>query len=106
MADPNPPGPPPAPPITSGSELLLVVFQCLGAHGVMFICIILLLRRPAWDVSVVDVVYWADSIALLVLQGRAARAAGTTREWARPRLQLVAVAVVLWAGAQAVQLID
>ena len=106
MVDPNLPGPPPAPPITSGSEFLLVVFRCLGAYGVIFICIILLLRRPAWDLSVVDVVYWVDVIALLVLQGRAARAAGTTREWARAGLQLVAVAVVLWAGAQSVQLID
>lgn len=106
MADPNPPGPPPAPTITSGSEFLLVVFRCLGAYGVMFICIILLLRRPAWDLSFVDVVYWLDLIALLFLQGRAARAAGTTREWARARPQLVAVALVLWAGAQSVQLID
>ena len=106
MADPNPPGPPPAPPITSGTEFLLIIFRSLGAYGVMFICIILLLRRPAWDLSGVDAVYWVNLIALLVLQGRAATAAGTTREWARARLQLVAVAVMLWAGAQSVQLID
>src|SRR5262245_43349191 len=105
MADPNPPGPPPDPPITSFSEFLLMVFRSLGAFGVMGICIILLLRRPAWDLSLVDVVYWVNLTALFVLQGRAARAAGTTREWARTRLQLVAVALLLWAGAQSVHLL-
>jgi hypothetical protein len=105
MADPHPPGPPPAPPITSGGAFALEVFRSLGAYGVMFICVILLLRRPAWDLSVVDVVFWTNLIALLVLQRRAA-AAGTTRESARARLQLLAVALLLWAGAQSVQLID
>ena len=106
MTDPNPPGPPPAPPITSGSEFLLMVFRSLVAYGVLFVCVILLLRRPAWDLSLVDVVFWGVLILLLVLHGRAARIAGTTREWGRARLQHVAVALLLWAGAQSVQLID
>ena len=106
MTDPVPPGPRPAPPITSCSEFLLVIYRSLGAFGVGFICIILLLRRPPWDLSIVDVVFWANLIALLVLQGRAASVAGTTHEWKRVRVQLVAVALLLWAGAQSVHLME
>jgi hypothetical protein len=103
MIDPYHPGPPPVPP--SFSEVALRVYRSLVAYGVMFACIVLLLRRPAWNLSVVDVVFWANLTLLLVLQRRAA-AAGTTRESARAGLQLLAVALLLWAGAQSVQLID
>jgi hypothetical protein len=85
------------------SEVALIVYRSLVGYGVMFACIILMLRRPAWNLSVVDVVFWANLIVLLLLHARTAR--GTKREWARPRLSHVAAALLLWAGAQSVQLI-
>jgi len=103
MIDPYHPGPPPDPP--SFSEVALRVYRSLVAYGVMFACIALLLRRPAWNLSVVDVVFWANLTLLLVLQRRAA-AAGTAREWASPPLGHVTLALLLWVGAQSVKLID
>ena len=105
MTDPNLPGPPPPAPITSGSSFLLEIFRGLGAYGLLFACIILLLRRPAWELSAIDVVFWGVLILLLVLNGRAAKVSGTTREWGRSRLHHVAGALLLWVGAQSVQLI-
>ena len=104
VIDPYHPGSPPTPP--SLSELALAAYRSLGAYGVMFACIILLLRRPAWEFSVVDMVFWANLIVLLVLRARAAKVSCTTRELARPRLSHFAVALLLWTGAQSMQLVD
>ncbi len=105
MTDPELPDCPQAAPITSGSAFLVELFRGLGAYGVLFACIILLLRRPAWDLSLIDAVFWGVLILLLILNGRAAQIAGTTRAWGRARLQHVVVALLLWVGAQSLQLI-
>ncbi|MDO8361288.1 MAG: hypothetical protein Q7V88_00180 [Actinomycetota bacterium] len=105
MTDPDLPGPPPPAPITSSGSFLLEIFRSIGAYGVLFVCIILLLRRPAWDLSMIDAVFWGVLILLLIVHGRAAKVAGTTRAWGRARLQHVAVALLLWVGAQSVHLI-
>lgn len=108
MTDPDVPAPLPSPPqapITSGGAFLLEIFRGIGAYGMLFICIMLLLRRPPWDLSLVDVAFWGILMLLLVLHGRAAKVAGTPREWGRERLLHVVVALLLWVGAHSVQLI-
>jgi len=105
MTDPERPVQPTASPITSSSGFLLEVFRAIGAAGVMFVCIILLLRRPPWDLSPVDAVFWGTLILLLVVQGRAAKAAGTTRAFRSTWWRMVCVALLAWVGAHSVQLI-
>lgn len=104
MTDTERPVPPPASPITSGSGFLLEIFRSFGAAGVMFVCVILLLRRPAWQLSPVDAVFWGTLVLLLVAQARAASVAGTMRAFARTWWRVVAVALLAWVGAHSVQL--
>lgn len=105
MTDPERPVPPTASPITSSSGFLLEIFRSLGAVGVMFVCVILLLRRPPWDVSLVDAVYWGTLILLLVAQAHAAKVAGAARTFRRTWWRVAAVALLAWVGAHSVQLI-
>ncbi|HEX6813384.1 MAG TPA: hypothetical protein VF384_17320 [Planctomycetota bacterium] len=106
MTDPRPPVPPSTAPITSGGEFLLQVFRFLVGYGILFVCLILLLRQPAWSLSVVDAIYWGALGAVLLLGRRAAKAEQTLGEWARARNLHLAVACALWIGAQSVHLID
>jgi hypothetical protein len=106
MTDPRPPAPPSTAPITSGTEFLLQVFRFLGGYVILFVCLILLLRRPAWSLSIVDAVYWSTLVAVILLQRRAAKAEQANGEWPRIRNLHLAIGPALWLGAQSVHLID
>jgi hypothetical protein len=101
MTDPERPVPVSSP-ITSGGGFLLVVFRSLGAVGVMFVCAILLLRRPPWQLSPVDAVYWTTLLLLLVAQCCAAKTAGTLRAFGRTWWRIVAAALLVWLAAHSV----
>lgn len=93
------------PPVTSGSAFLLLIFRGFVGYGVLFVCLLLLLRRAPWDLSTVDIVYWVTLAAILFLHRRAGRESGAVDGWPRLVLQHVAIAGGLWAAAHCVLLI-
>jgi hypothetical protein len=51
----------------------LLLFRGLVAYLILFACAVLMLRRPEWQLSVLDACFWAVLALLLVLQLRADR---------------------------------
>ena len=90
--------------ITSGRQFLLLIFRYLVGYGVLFICLLLLLRRPAWDWSAVDGVFWGTLLLLVYLHRRAAAAEADGR-WGAIALQHLGIGGVLWLASHSGQLI-
>jgi hypothetical protein len=92
--------------ITSGGQFLLLLFRFLIGYGILFVCLLLLLRRPAWDLSAVDAVYWGTLLLLLVSHRRAAVAAGTREPWLGVAVWHVVVAGAIWMACHFGQAIE
>ena len=91
--------------ITSGSQFLLLLLRSVVGYGVLFGCILLLLKRAAWSLSAIDWVYWLTLVLVLVLHRRAMASSGALRAWPKFLIGHVVAASVLWALAQSVQVI-
>jgi hypothetical protein len=92
--------------ITSGGQFAGLIFRYFVGYGVMFVCVLLLLRRGAWDFSAVDVVFWATLVVVLFLHRLAAVREGTLDRWPGLALRHLAIAGVLWGACHSGQLID
>jgi hypothetical protein len=103
MTAPVSPVSPPPVPITTGKEFLLQIFRCFAGYGIMFSCLLLLLRRPPWGISAVDVVFWVTHAIVLYLHRRTASVEGTLSQWGRLVLWQTIVAALLWIACQSVQ---
>jgi hypothetical protein len=90
--------------ITSGRQFLLLIFRYFAGYGVLFVCLLLLLRRPAWDWSAVDAVFWGTLLLLIHLHRRAALAQGDGR-WATIAMQHLGLGSLLWLASHSGQLI-
>jgi hypothetical protein len=94
--------------MTSLSGCLLYFFWLVIGIFLLGGCLILLLGRPPWTLSWIDVVYWSTFVAMHLARslqngppaGDAAIPPLTTAQW---RLRLTVVATVLWVVAQCVQ---
>ncbi len=100
MTDPSPSGSPAAEPITSGAGFALDVFRFLGGYGILFVCLILLLRRPAWSFGIVDGLYWGVLLLVLFLHRRAAKTPAARAAWGRACASHLLLAGLLWVGGQ------
>ncbi len=105
MTDPTPPGSPASGPITSGGDFAVEIFRFLAGYGILFVCLVLLLRRSAWSFGVVDGLYWGVLLLVLFLHRRAAKTSAERAAWARSCATHLVVAGLLWVGGQSVQLI-
>ncbi len=103
MSAPTPTPTPSASEITTGREFLLLTFRCFVGYGVLFVCLLLALRRPPWVLSPADAVYWGTLVAILYLHRRAALAAGTAKQWRVAACWHVAAAAVVWGIGHATQ---
>ena len=54
--------------ITSGGRFLLLLLRFFVGYGVLFACTLLLLRKPAWQLSAVDAVFWG-ALAMALTAG-------------------------------------
>ena len=94
-----------SPPITSGSEFLLLLCRTFVGYGAMFACLLLLLRKPSWTFSSVDAVFWVAFVVVSLLDRRAMRREGNGANWARSAFVRLLIAAAFWLAAQSVQLI-
>ena len=99
------PVPSDSPPITSGGQFLALILRFIFGYGVLFGCLLLLLRRPAWTFSMVDAVYWVALGLVVLLHRLSSRGPDQVTRWRRGALQHLAVGVTLWALGQSVHVI-
>ena len=91
--------------ITSGGQFLLLLVRSVFGYGVLFACILLLLKRPAWSLSAIDWVYWLTLVLVLFLHRQAMASSDGLRAWPKFAIGHVVVAGALWTLAQSVQAI-
>lgn len=106
------PGPAPAPcsppggqAETSGGQFLALILRFFVGYGVLFACLLLLLRRPAWTLSAVDVVFWLALVMIVVLHRLSVRTASDIAQWRSAALRHVVGAGLLWVAGQSVHVI-
>jgi hypothetical protein len=92
-------------PITSMGQFLTLVIRFLFGYAVLFGCLLLLLRRPAWTFSVLDVVFWCALALVVVLHRLTARTEADVRQWRGAALRHITFASLLWLSCQSVQAI-
>jgi hypothetical protein len=107
------PAPAPRPdtrPVDSARGCLLVLFSTIGGYGILAILALVMLRQPAWQLSLLDAAYLAVTVGMLLAQNACRKqgyeSAGPSGS-ARPGLGLaahLAVAALLWAPARAFHL--
>ncbi len=91
--------------VTSGGQFLALILRFIVGYGVLFACALLLLRRPAWTLSVVDVLFWSALAMIIVLHRLSATGGEGIARWRSAALWHVVVVGLLWLVCQLVQVI-
>jgi hypothetical protein len=106
--EPSRAGPQGEPAVDSLAGFVLVLFAKVLGYAVLLVCAVLALRRPPWQLSVSDLVFWACVVAIPPAQRAAVRyeaAAGgaAARSTVRRLAVHAAVAALVWVAAHSVQ---
>ena len=91
--------------ITSGGQFLALILRFVVGYAVMFVCLLLLLRRSPWTFSAVDAVYWLALVLAVLLHRVTSRGADQIARWRTSAVQHLIVGGVLWLLCQAVHVI-